>query len=89
MTPWIHLCDSMEFHLKWIDNETKVQDPWRHNFVCPWEIQGMILDPCQLELVGTALEPIWNHFGSAWIFTNKTEKMLEILLNIKKKSYLE
>ena len=26
MTPWKHLCDSMEFHLKWIHNETKVQD---------------------------------------------------------------
>ena len=32
------------------------------------------MTPCQLELVGTALEPIWNHFGSAWIFTNKTYK---------------
>ena len=54
MTPWIYLHDSMEFHLKWIHNETKGQDPWIHNFVCPWEIQGMVLDPCQLELVGTA-----------------------------------
>ena len=49
----------------------------------------MNMTPCKLELVGTALEPIWNHFGSTWIFTNKTEKMLEILLNIKKKLYLE
>ena len=32
----------------------------------------MDMTPCQLELVGTALEPIWNHLGSAWIFMNKT-----------------
>ena len=54
-----------------------------------WDTSKMDMTPCKLELAGTALEPIWNHFGSAWIFTNKTEKMLEILLNIKKKLYLE
>ena len=81
MTPWKHLCDSMEFRLKWIHNETKVQDTG--------DTSKMDMTPCQLELVGTALELIWNHFRSAWIFTNKTYKMLEILLNIKKKLYLE